>query len=164
MLEGMARVRIRVGEREVEVVASDLGVAESTVQRLWDKVGDSALSEAIDGASEELGVPELSVAELVAATKAQSGTEMVVVAAFYLERNNEGTSGFSTRDVSTTLAGARQKLSNPSYFVSNAVKQGLVMAASGKGRWQLTQSGLNWVNERIASSPVQSDDGDASGS
>ena len=89
---------------------------------------------------------------------------MVVVAAFYLEQNNEGSTGFSTRDVSTALAGARQKLSNPSHFVSNAVKQGMVMAASGKGRWQLTQSGLNWVSERLASSSVQSDDGDASGS
>ena len=106
----------------------------------------------------------MSVAELVAATKAQSGTEKVVVAAFFLERNSEDSSGFSTRDVSKALAGARQKLSNPSHFVSNAVKQGMVMAASGKGRWQLTQSGLNWVNERLASPSGQSDLGDANGS
>ncbi len=151
----LMRVRVQIANCEIEVEATDVVTAEETLLRLWSKLASKASREAISsgiiGDGGFASAPAMSLAELIAVTKPNTGTEKVVVAAFHIEQSKDDASGFSTRDVSTALAEARQKISNPSHFTTNAVKKGLIMESSTKGKWRLTQTGLNWIDQRLAS-------------
>lgn len=147
------RLRLRHGERELEIESSDLTFIESKLDEFW-RAGEAARTAATsgrDGSAELRPSRPLGLVEHVRRIGAKSGTEMVVAVGSYLEEQRGLSGGFKTRDVAEAFKEARFHHSNPSEAVRQAKAAGWLMAGDERQAHRLTQTALDWVQERAAS-------------
>lgn len=75
-----------------------------------------------------------------------SDSDLVLVAAEYAEREtDDGT--FTTRRVSDLLEGQRIRVSNASQYIRRHMSAKRVFAASEKGKYKVSRSGIDYLND-----------------
>ena len=147
----VGRVRVRIGETEVELEGEEAFVEKHLkevldyLDRSGGRVGRDLPAKIIQAAETEAKskpTRELSPAEYYRQTNASTGTETLIVLAKYMEDYREK-SEFTRADINK-IAGEAKLADIHSQYVTYAMKQGFLRQVS-KGKYALTLSGEDAV-------------------
>ena len=151
---GTYRVRVRRGDLELEVEATDAGYVDEKLAELLDRMGvegsngsERAPRSPNSGAS-ATGKPP-SLVEFVRLVSPSGGLEHVLAVGYYLEHHRGSTGGFRRREVVQAFKTLRYSHSNPGVPIAAGRKQGLLMEGAEGDKIRLSETADEWVRARL---------------
>ena len=149
------RVRIKQGENEIEIESSEKTYVESKLKEIDSLFNFNKHKVPLQSSSGEnnkkngVETKPLSLVEHVRALSAKDGTEYAIAVAHYLENTEGKAEGFKTQDIYAAYKKVKFAHSNPPQTVVNAKKKGYLMDGPTDGTLQLTQTALEWIENRL---------------
>ncbi len=146
------RVRIKQGENEIEIESSEKSYVETKLKEIGSSFSlhKTPLRSSAGKSTKKNGAKTkpLSMVEHVRALSPKDGTEHAVAVAHYLETTGGKAEGFKTQDIYAAYKKVKFAHSNPPQTVFNAKKKGYLMDGPNEGTLQLTQTALEWTQNR----------------
>lgn len=145
-------VRLRRGERELEISAPDQAWVEVQLKELkgWMSAGPAEPRQPLGEDKEPTAAAKVpSLAEHVRAVEPSGGLEHVLAVGYYLERHTRLQGGFRRRDLVEAFRAIRYKHSNPGVPISAGRRRGLLMDGEEHEKIRLTETAERWVEERL---------------
>lgn len=152
---GIYRIRLRRGEVQVQISASDRAWVDAKLDEFKDWLAlPSPQAASAPGASS--GTPTgpakaVALAEHVRAVGPTGGLEHVLAVGYYLERYSRLSGGFRRRDLAGAFKAVGYQHSNPGVPIATARRQGLLMDGQEHEKLLLTETAERWVEERLGS-------------
>ncbi len=150
------RVRVKIGDCEIEVEGTPTFI-KSQLTAFYQRTSFSGPSQTSIDLPKKIAetakkAKPASPAEYFRLKNPQSGTELLVVLAKYLE-DYRSQSEFAAKEINSLAKEAKLNDIHGQYY-TNAVKQGFIRQAS-KGRYSLTLSGEDVVAAMPAKNPAR---------
>lgn len=152
------RLKIKFGEIEIEVESTDEDFVNQNFDNLRREYVALLESDSRDSGVKSTKGPDsanaksvnksMSLAEFVRLIKPRSGTDYAVTLGYYIEKIT-GKEEFTGGDIRSKFIEVKYKHSNPSDTISKAKATGRIMDGHEKNSYILTQTGEQWVEERL---------------
>lgn len=152
------RLKIKFGDIEIEVEGTDKEYVNHNFEKLSkeyiESIGRNATNnimkttEGSKASAEKEISKSMSSAEFVRIIKPKSGTDYAVTLGYYLEKI-VGKEEFTGADIKNKFIEVKFKHSNPSDTISKAKTTGRIMDGHEKNSYILTQTGEQWVEDRL---------------
>lgn len=141
------RVRIRVGQVEIEAESNQQEFVESKIAELTSRYLSQSAANGFELLTSKTGRKE-SLGEFIAKVKPKSATEYAVTIAFFFERI-EGVNEITLKEIRESFRKVKFSHSNPSQALVDAKSQNLLMEGSAPKSYTLTKLGLEMIENRL---------------
>lgn len=148
-MAALYRVRIRRGDVEVEVESTDKKYVKAM---LAEHLSPPAQQQAAPSASPGAAVPggkQTSLQEFVKQVAPKAAREYVVTVIYFKEKS-ESMAEVRPKDVAAAFKSLKYKCGNVSDAVAKAKRGGHLMSGDSPRCYVVTNTGENWVQERLA--------------
>jgi hypothetical protein len=148
------RIKVKYEDIEIEVESTDADYVEKNFEKIKAEFLNNSASIKTEKQGPTGEVPNLksgkgmSMAEFVRIVKPKSGTDYAVTIGYYVEKIQSHGS-FSGTDIKNGFLQVKFQHSNPSDTINKAKSTGKVMDSQERGSYVLTQTGEEWVEERL---------------
>lgn len=142
------RVRISKEGFELELESTEKDFVETKLRELLPSNVDSIKGMSSPSKSSKKPV---SLNEFLQKVGPKSAIEYTVGIGFYLEKM-AGVEHFTAKDIKESFRRVKHPHSNPSQALVDAKARGWLMTGSDSKHYTLTQTGEEWVEERLKSS------------
>ena len=156
------RIKVRTDRVEIEVESTDKAFVEEKIASLLSdpQIFSLRLPASTENATQDQrsskspNSKELSLPEFIRRVRPESGPEYVITVGYFLEKFQSLT-GFNSSQIKEGFTKARYQHTNPSDAILKARAQGKLMEGPERSTYILTQSGEQWVEQRLKMAPEE---------